>query len=97
MMNGCGNQNQNQNTSACGGYRQVGVRYADVHVPVALHPYAEVGEITTQLDGALQVSTNSDCDCGCGLVLSQRLKVCIPITFGVDSDSGVVTATCSAN
>ncbi len=64
-------------------------QYADISLPVSIMPYAIMGEACTECCGEPVVSlTQRGCGhgCKCELVVTQKLKVKIPIVYGADTE-----------
>ena len=77
------------------------VRYADVSLPIAVQPYAALGEVETACCGTptVVVSNPFPCsgNCGCDLVVTQRLRIRIPIEFGATVEAESASAICRGN
>ena len=65
----------------------------DISLPVEIRGFARVGEVETRCCGPVKITANSDfCpgdhDAVLKFVISQRIQVDIPVTFGVKTEIG---------
>ena|GEM_PF-6741448 len=65
----------------------------DISLPVEIKGFANVGEVETRCCGPVKITANSDfCpgdhDAVLKFVISQRIQVDIPVTFGVKTEIG---------
>ncbi len=77
----------------------VGYQDVNVCVPVTIKPFGDVGNVKTKCLG--KASVLSECDqcpgetCGvCKFIISQKLRVEVPVIFGARAEVGDVAVDC---
>lgn len=63
------------------------VQYAQVQVPMDVVPYAEVSQLRVQCCSEPTVETRQS-ECGCRWVITQSLRITVPVAFGVRAEAG---------
>ncbi len=77
----------------------VGTVEVDVGVPVCVKAFAHVGKVKTECIGKAEIIPGSDCCKGkpdnvCKFVISQKIKVEIPVMFGAKTEVGEPSVDC---
>ncbi len=78
----------------CDGCSSLGCQFADIKVPIEIEPDVTVGEIETECCDKTCVKCK---DCGCGvseIVLTQKVKIKIPVKFCVKADVKDISISC---
>ena len=76
--------------------RKVGYEYADISIPVEVRPNAVVGPIETECCGEPSVvCAPDDCGEGCRIIITQRVRIKIPVKCGVETIPGYSYVTCA--
>lgn len=80
------------------GCHKIADEYAEINVPVELRPKTELGEVTTECCGEPTVSCKCDpCNGTCNIVITQKVKIKIPIKYSVDTIVGNSVIECASN
>lgn len=77
----------------------VGVAEVEVGVPVCIKAFAHVGKVKTQCIGKADIIPDTDICKGkpdnvCKFVISQKIKVEIPVMFGAKTEVGEASVDC---
>ncbi len=72
----------------------VGSECADVHLPISLHPTADVGEIEAECCGDPKVIVRTECGCTCEITVIQTVCYHIPIEYGATAQLGNLFVHC---
>ena len=70
---------------------------AKVSLPVSTRPFAVTGPVTVECHGRPTVSEPETDDCGrhsCRFIISQRLKISVPVEFGANVKIGESSFEC---
>lgn len=81
------------------GCSTVGYQDVDVCIPITVKAFGEVGNAKTQCLGKSVISSGSDACSGktgevCKFMISQRLRVEVPVIFGVRAEAGEAIIDC---
>lgn len=91
------NQNERPRPPCPDNCNKTGYEYTDISLPIELLPYTTVGYIETSCIGEPDVR----CETAPGsrtvrLIVSQRVKICIPLNIGVTAVPGCSYIECSS-
>lgn len=76
---------------------RTGVQYADITTPISVEPHVKIGGIETEYIGVPDVCcTESRCKNVFNIVLTQKLRITIPIQYGVTAcvEESDITCRC---
>lgn len=94
--NSCGEKNDKNEVcgSTHGECTRTVYQYANVSVPIQLMPNTEMGNMTAELCGEPVIECRP---CKCGgfeVTVTQRLSLCIPITYRINACAGECSMCC---
>ena len=77
----------------------MGVQEVEVGVPVCIKAFAHIGKVKTECVGNAEIIPGADCCKGkpdgvCKFVISQKIKVEIPVMFGAKTEIGEASVDC---
>lgn len=95
MNNDCGGNLQPRRSKTC---KKNVHELADILLPIKLEPETTIGEIITECCGEPSIICKNNCDCHnnnyCELVITQTIRITIPIEYGVNTYTGKSNIKC---
>ena len=84
--------------SLCGECRKISAQLADISLPLELKPLTTVSDIRVECLGEPQLACGTDCGgATCELLITQRVRVSIPVKFDVDISVGESSILCGSS
>ena len=80
------------------GCTKTGIQYADISTPIDIKPHATIGEIETECLGEPEISCiEKNCDKPCKIVISQKIRIKIPVQYNVIACIGDSSIDCGCD
>ena len=72
----------------------VGRQTIDICVPIEVHPFAKVGEITVKCCDDPIVKEDEEDEDKCSFIIKQKICIEVPIEFGAETETGDTFIDC---
>lgn len=73
----------------------ISTQYTDIHLPVKVKPWANIGEVQTDCCGDPIVTLHKACGCGwCEITIMQQVCITIPVEYTTTVEMGELAVNC---